>query len=146
MMIFWIKIWEKHNNNTKWASQIISLNYIFENIICVKLCCFMHVMTAYKCCRWSKQLLSSHMYTLHKQTIPVAEYIYNKCVSAWQQLQTYRETYILMLIWTWQLVMCVCVYVHKFKRHAWKKRVQRTLGQRTLDIWQRMFYVVYLHW
>ena len=72
--------------------------------------------------------------------------IYNKCVSAWQQLQTYRETYILMLIWTWQLVMCVCVYVHKFKRHAWKKRVQRTLGQRTLDIWQRMFYVVYLHW
>ena len=38
------------------------------------------------------------------------------------------------------------VCAHKFKRHAWKRRVQRTLGQRTLDIWQRICSLYLLHW
>ena len=76
---------------------------------------------------------------LHKQTTIVSLYMYIiNAVVPGNSCETLRNTH-------FDAHMCLtacrilCVSVHKFKIHAWKKRVQRTLGQRTLDIWQRMF-------
>ena len=76
---------------------------------------------------------------LHKQTTIVSLYMYIiNAVVPGNSCETLRNTH-------FDAHMCLtacrklCVSVHKFTIHAWKKRVQRTLGQRTLDIWQRMF-------
>ena len=100
----------------------------WKSIICVKLCCFMHVMTAYKCCRWSKQLLSSHMYASQTNDSSGWIYIINALVPGNSCERRERRTFWFSYGLDSLLCVCKCVLCAQIQKTCMKEESAKNFG------------------